>query len=457
MAGDVDRAAFGDDGFGLLPAQRKDHAPHAFVGAAAFEFGPGFERDVRGFLPEETAVDLFGIEREKLFALDGVGEDLETLPAFLVEVLGKGLAAEKRHFLQHQTADAGFVACELDLRFDLFARREVVRHGFGEGFTCKTHHALIGLGVGIAPRLVENERAATAAACVDEFGHACVGARVDRQPYPLSQPLSSGQTVEIITAPGARPNAAWLNFVVSSKARAKIRQLLKNLKRDDSVSLGRRLLNHALGGSRKLAEIPPENIQRELDRMKLASLDDLLAEIGLGNAMSVVVAKNLQQGEAAAAPVPANASNHGHLPIKGADGVLITFAKCCRPIPGDPIIAHVSPGKGLVIHHESCRNIRGYQKEPEKFMAVEWDKETAQEFITEIKVEMFNHQGALANLTAAINTTTSNIQSLNTEEKDGRVYSAFIRLTARDRVHLANIMRKIRVMPDVIKVTRNRN
>ena len=132
----------------------------------------------------------------------------------------------------------------------------------------------------------------------------------------------------------ARPNAAWLNFVVSSKARAKIRQLLKNLKRDDSVSLGRRLLNHALGGSRKLAEIPPENIQRELDRMKLATLDDLLAEIGLGNAMSVVVAKNLQQGEASAAPVPANASNHGHLPIKGADGVLITFAKCCRPIPG---------------------------------------------------------------------------------------------------------------------------
>ena len=160
---------------------------------------------------------------------------------------------------------------------------------------------------------------------------------------------------------------------------------------------------------------------------------------------------------ASAAPVPANASNHGHLPIKGADGVLITFAKCCRPIPGDPIIAHVSPGKGLVIHHESCRNIRGYQKEPEKFMAVEWDKETAQEFIAEIKVDMFNHQGALAHLTAAINTASSNIQSLNTEEKDGRVYSAFIRLTARDRVHLANIMRKIRVMPDVIKVTRNRN
>jgi guanosine-3',5'-bis(diphosphate) 3'-pyrophosphohydrolase len=305
-------------------------------------------------------------------------------------------------------------------------------------------------------RIVELPAGATpvdfAYAVHTDIGHACVGARVDRQPYPLSQALHSGQNVEIITAPGARPNAAWLNFVVSSKARAKIRQMLKNLKRDDSVSLGRRLLNHALGNGRKLSDLPPENIQRELDRMKLHSMDDLLAEIGLGNAMSVVVAKNLL-GD----PQQSSSSSGRKLPIKGADGVLLTFAKCCRPIPGDPIIAHVSPGKGLVIHHESCRNIRGYQKEPEKFMAVEWDKDIEQEFIAEIKVDMFNHQGALANLTAAINATASNIQSMNTEEKDGRVYSAFIRLTTRDRVHLANIMRKIRIMPDVIKVNRNRN
>ncbi|CNI47497.1 bifunctional (p)ppGpp synthetase II/ guanosine-3'%2C5'-bis pyrophosphate 3'-pyrophosphohydrolase [Yersinia frederiksenii] len=306
-------------------------------------------------------------------------------------------------------------------------------------------------------RIVELPAGATpvdfAYAVHTDIGHACVGARVARQPYPLSQSLSSGQTVEIITAPGARPNAAWLNFVVSSKARAKIRQLLKNLKRDESVSLGRRLLNHALGNGRKLSDISEENIKRELDRMKLATLDDLLAEIGLGNAMSVVVAKNLL-GDPSTLATSGGTRN---LAIKGADGVLITFAKCCRPIPGDPIIAHISPGKGLVIHHESCRNIRGYQKEPEKFMAVEWDKETEQEFIAEIKVDMFNQQGALANLTAAINAAESNIQSLNTEEKDGRVYSAFIRLTTRDRVHLANIMRKIRIMPDVVKVSRNRN
>lgn len=307
-------------------------------------------------------------------------------------------------------------------------------------------------------RIVELAAGATpvdfAYAVHTDIGHACVGARVDRQPYPLSQPLTSGQTVEIITAPGARPNAAWLNFVVSSKARAKIRQMLKNLKRDDSINLGRRLLNHALGGNGKLAEVPQQIIVHELERMKLATLEDLLAEIGLGNAMSVVVAKNLLPD---ATIISSGAQVYGCLSIKGAEGVLLTFAKCCRPISGDPIIAHISPGKGLVIHHESCRNIRGYQQEPEKFMAVEWDKDSEQEFITEIKVEMFNHQGTLANLTAIINSTGSNIQSLNTEEKDGRLYSVFIRLTTHNRVHLANIMRKIRVMTDVIRVMRNRN
>ncbi|MCF1265581.1 bifunctional GTP diphosphokinase/guanosine-3',5'-bis pyrophosphate 3'-pyrophosphohydrolase [Morganella morganii] len=306
-------------------------------------------------------------------------------------------------------------------------------------------------------RIVELPTGATpvdfAYAVHTDIGHSCVGARVDRQPYPLSQQLTSGQTVEIITAPGARPNAAWLNFVVSSKARAKIRQLLKNLKRDDSVNLGRRLLNHALGNGRKITDIPQENISRELVRMKLATLDDLLAEIGLGNAMSVVVARNLLNEPES----NTEESTTRKLPIKGADGVLITFAKCCRPVPGDPIIAHISPGKGLVIHHESCRNIRGYEKEPEKFMAVEWDNDIDTDFIAEIKVDMFNHQGALANLTAAINDANSSIQSMNTEEKDGRVYCAFIHLTAKDRIQLANIMRKIRIMPDVLRVSRNRN
>lgn len=310
-------------------------------------------------------------------------------------------------------------------------------------------------------RIVELPTGATpvdfAYAVHTDIGHGCVGARVDRQPYPLSQSLNTGQTIEIITAPGARPNAAWLNFVVSSKARAKIRQLLKNLKRENSISLGCRFLNHALGNGNKLGDIPQENINKELVRMKLHSINDLLAEVGLGNTMSVVVAHNLLANASINNVITDNSDSRSKLLIKGAEGVFITFAKCCRPIPGDPIVAHISPSKGLVIHHESCRNIAGYQKEPEKFMQVEWDKGVNNNFIVEIKVDMINHQGELANLTAAINSANSSIQSMNIEEKDGRVYCAFIRLTAKDRIQLANIMKKIRIMPDVLRISRNRH
>jgi len=305
-------------------------------------------------------------------------------------------------------------------------------------------------------RIVELPASATpvdlAYAVHTDIGNACVGARVDRQPFPLSQALKSGQTVEIITAPGARPNAAWLNFAVTSKARAKIRQMLKNLRREDSLNLGRRLLNHALGENVKLSDVPPEYLDNLLKRSKLNSLDDLLVEIGLGNAMSIMVAKALMDGT-----INNALSTNEKLMINGREGVLVTFAKCCHPIPGDPIIGHVSPGKGLVIHHESCRNIRGYQKEPEKFIPVAWDSEHNQDFLTEIKVEMLNHQGAIANLTAIINSAQANIHSMNTEEKDGRVYNVFIHLMVKDRVHLANVIRKIKALPDVIKVNRNRN
>ncbi|PSB80025.1 ACT domain-containing protein, partial [Photobacterium damselae] len=145
------------------------------------------------------------------------------------------------------------------------------------------------------------------------------------------------------------------------------------------------------------------------------------------------------------------------LPIQGADGILLTYANCCHPIPGDPIVAHVSPGRGLVIHREECANIRGHRKEPDKYMAVEWSDDIEQEFVTNLKVDMHNHQGALADLTNTIAATGSNIQGLATEEKDGRLYTITVRLTTKSRVHLASIMRRIRVMPNVVRVSRQKN
>ncbi|MCD8547344.1 MAG: bifunctional GTP diphosphokinase/guanosine-3',5'-bis pyrophosphate 3'-pyrophosphohydrolase [Aeromonadaceae bacterium] len=295
-----------------------------------------------------------------------------------------------------------------------------------------------------------------------DIGHACVGARVDRQPYPLSRALASGQTVEIITAPGARPNAAWLNFIVTSKARTKIRQFLKNLRTEESVVLGRRLLSHALG-SKKLEEVAPENLKKVLEDTRHDSLEGLLADIGLGNAMSVVIARRLlgkvDELNMETPPQPTPTPNLRKMAIRGADGMLVTFANCCRPIPGDPIIAHISPGKGLVVHQETCRNIRNYGREPDKYLPVQWDTEVAyeQEFRTGIQIEVVNHQGVLAQLANTIAATGANIHSISTEEKDARVYQVNLLITTKNRVHLANIMRKIRVMPDVLRVSRSRH
>ena len=289
-----------------------------------------------------------------------------------------------------------------------------------------------------------------------DIGHACVGARVDRHPYSLSSPLHSGQTVEIITAPGARPNAAWLNFVVTTKARSKIRQFLKNLRTEESVVLGRRLLNHALG-AKNIEDISEPRIKQVLADTKHENLQGLLADVGLGNAMSVMVARRMLGDELPPDEQPKSSSKK--MPIKGADGMLVTFANCCRPIPGDAIIAHISPGKGLVIHQESCRNIKGYSKEPDKYLPVQWeiDKDQEQEFRSGISVEIVNHQGALAELANVIAATGANIHAISTEEKDGRIYLVSLLITTKGRIHLANIMRKIRVMPNVLKVSRQKN
>jgi GTP diphosphokinase / guanosine-3',5'-bis(diphosphate) 3'-diphosphatase len=308
-------------------------------------------------------------------------------------------------------------------------------------------------------RIVELPAGATAVdfayAVHTDVGNTCVGARVDRNPYPLSKSLKNGQTIEIISAPGARPNAAWLNYVVTSRARTKIRQVLKTMRREESVTLGRRLLNHALG-EHTLNEIDESNLKKVLIEFKFATLDDLLAAIGLGELMSIVIARRLL-GNYDEITVKDNGKPKKKLPIRGAEGILLNFANCCRPIPDDHIVAHVSPGRGLVVHCETCSNVRGYQKEPDKYMAVEWSKDYDQEFITELKIDMLNNQGALAALTNVISKTGSNIHGLSTEERDGRLYTVNVLLTTKDRIHLAGIMKRIRVMPQALKVRRKKS
>jgi len=284
-----------------------------------------------------------------------------------------------------------------------------------------------------------------------DVGNSCVGAKIDRKAFPLSQPLTNGQSVEIITAPGSQPNAAWLNFVVTARARSKIRQVLKSLHSSDSIKLGRRLLKHAMGDI-DLDTLDPLIIERVVKDTNNESFDGLLSNIGLGNAMSLAIAHQLSEGEL-------NTSGASTVAIKGADGMLISYAKCCRPIPGDPVIAHLSPGKGLVIHIESCANIAGFEKEKDKYLHVQWDKDAANEneYTTAIRVDMINHQGILAAVTTAIANAGANIHAMNTDEKEGKIYTVDATISVKDRVHMANVLRKVRVLPDVIKVLRTKH
>ncbi|OCW98011.1 bifunctional GTP diphosphokinase/guanosine-3',5'-bis pyrophosphate 3'-pyrophosphohydrolase [Alishewanella sp. HH-ZS] len=309
-------------------------------------------------------------------------------------------------------------------------------------------------------RIVELPIGATAVdfayAVHTDIGNKCVGAKVDRRPYSLSKPLETGQTVEIITSPGGKPNANWLNYVVTSRAILGIRNYLKKQQQNEAVSLGKRLLTSALG-TVKLEEISLERIEQVLTNLQQPTLDALYSEIGLGNQLPIAIARRLlgefdsDEPQSKAPAIP-----KGNTFIVGSEGMLVTFAKCCRPIPGDPIVANATPGKGLNVHRAECRNIKGWEREPARFFPVRWDNTTEKQFLCDIRVFILNKQGVLAKLTTMIATQDSNIQDLSTEDRDTGEYVIKITLSVKDRVHLANVMRKIRVMPDVQKVYRRK-
>ncbi|MFA7096872.1 MAG: bifunctional GTP diphosphokinase/guanosine-3',5'-bis pyrophosphate 3'-pyrophosphohydrolase [Gammaproteobacteria bacterium] len=305
-------------------------------------------------------------------------------------------------------------------------------------------------------KIMELPRGATAVdfayAVHTDVGNTCVAAKIDRRLAPLRTPLHNGQTVEIITSPNARPNPLWLNFVVTGKARANIRLYLKNLKREEAIQLGRRLLERALATfSLQLAELSEQQIAEALEEFKLKSLDELFEAIGLGNRMAMLVARRLAPAAETVA-VEQNASRP--LVIKATEGMVLTFAKCCRPIPGDPIVGFVSAGRGIVIHTASCKNLVEFRGMPEKWLDVEWEEEPQGEFPVEIRVDVENQRGVLATVAANIAEMGSNIENVGLEERAGMTTTLTFVLTVRNRQHLAKIMRRIRALPLVVRITR---
>ena len=285
-----------------------------------------------------------------------------------------------------------------------------------------------------------------------DVGNTCIACRVNRRLAPLSQALESGSTVEIVTAPGARPNPAWLNFVVTGKARTHIRHALKLQRRSESISLGERLLNKALTGfETSLDKISAERIRQVLAEYHVEFIEDLLEDIGLGNRMAYVIARRLLASDGEQAP-----SAEGPLAIRGTEGLVLSYAKCCTPIPGDPIVGHLSAGKGMVVHLDTCRNIAEFRHNPDKCIQLSWARDVTGEFNVELRIELEHQRGLIALLAGSVNAADGNIEKIGMDERDGRVSVVQLVVSVHDRVHLARVIKKLRAIKGVTRITRLR-
>jgi guanosine-3',5'-bis(diphosphate) 3'-pyrophosphohydrolase len=308
-------------------------------------------------------------------------------------------------------------------------------------------------------KIVELPQGATAVdfayAVHTDVGNACVACRINGRLAPLSQPLQSGQKVTIITAQGAQPNPNWLNFAVSGKARSAIRHYLKNQRHHQSVTLGRRMLSRALADIHlDLDQLSDEQQQTLLKVTQIDSMEALLEDIGLGNRIAYAVAKVLKPE---ASPKAKGANIYSPLTIDSSEGMLITFARCCRPIPGDPIIGHISSGKGLVIHQDTCRNMAEIRHNPEKVSHVNWAPTVSGEFLVDVRVEVESERGIIATLATRVTEQGGSIEHINVQERDAHNSVIHLCIGVRNRIHLANILRRIRVLSFVIRIGRSKN
>jgi (p)ppGpp synthase/HD superfamily hydrolase len=276
---------------------------------------------------------------------------------------------------------------------------------------------------------------------------------------PLRTVLHNGDHVEILTARQGRPSPAWLDYVVTGKARAHIRHYLKTLQREEAVQLGGRLLDKALSdaGSR-LAGIDDAQRTELVAALRIRGWDDLLADIGLGNRIASVVAGQLTNRAAhePAAVAATGAEAPTPLAIRGTEGVVVNYARCCRPIPGDPILGFVTAGRGIVVHTEDCPNVGRYRAHPEQWIDVQWEQGTQGVFPVTVRIEVKNQRGVLAMIAAAIAEMDANIDNVAMDERDELNATMDLTIEVRDRVHLARIMRRLRSQDSVIRLNRKK-
>jgi RelA/SpoT family (p)ppGpp synthetase len=284
-----------------------------------------------------------------------------------------------------------------------------------------------------------------------DIGDRTVAAKINRSLVPLRTPLQNGQTVEIITSRGAKPNPNWLTFVRSAKARTAIRQHMKNLRSVESVDLGKRLLDKSLkdiGSS--LRKVGKVRMAEALEELSLNNTSELFEQVGLGERLAPLTARYLvgvnEDSE--------HTEDIASLVIAGTEGMVVSYAKCCYPLPGDVVMGYLTAGRGVVIHRNNCGNLSNFRKQPEKWIAVSWEKGIDRDFNCQIQCETRNRTGVLAEVAATIADCGSNIEQVEVISRHDDCSVLTFLLQVKDRIHLAQIMRNVRKMPNVIRVSR---
>jgi len=289
-----------------------------------------------------------------------------------------------------------------------------------------------------------------------DIGNRCVAARINHELMPLRTELKSGDQVEVITAANASPNPAWLSYVRTGRARSKIRHFLKTRQQEESAQLGESLVAQEL---RHLGvdagDVPAESWESLMRDSGNRSLQEIYTDIGLGKRIAAVVARRLLAHE--------DISGEGAPPlstvsIRGTEGMAIQLAPCCQPIPGDPIIGSIRKGQGLVVHAHDCPQIRkSRSNEPRKWIDVEWQPAEGKLFEARIRVTASNARGVLAKMATAIAEAGSNIENVSMEERTPGIYTTLqFTLQVAHRVHLAQVMRSLRHVPEVVRIARMR-
>ncbi len=291
-----------------------------------------------------------------------------------------------------------------------------------------------------------------------DIGNTCVGARVNRKLVPLGTQLTNGQTVEIICASSGRPNPAWLSFVVTAKARSQIRHFLKNLQQSEAIALGKRLLNRELEPfSFTYPDISKTDMKYLINKNKIENESMLFEDIGLGNKMAPLIARQLVVLKKLASKKDKKSSANDTIPltIKGTEGMVVNFPKCCYPIPGDPIHGFVTSGRGIVIHRQGCKNLIEYQSQQEKWINVEWETDNENEYRAKVHLNVNNQRGVLATVAAAIADADANINSVEIKERDDRQTALRFIIEVKNRAHLAKVIKKIRLIKSVSQIDRH--